>query len=55
MNYSGDPFGSDVLDDAEFKKSEVMLRSTPLDWLAANGDGVCILDWRMSERALRAD
>jgi hypothetical protein len=54
LNYSGEPLGVDQLDRAEIKREPLVLRRTPLDWLRVNGDGVCVLDWKMSTPALRA-
>ena len=51
---TGHPLGADQLEQAEFDDAPVMLRRTPLSWLTAGGDGVCVLDWRVSRRALRA-
>jgi len=31
---------------------EVRLHRTPMDWLAANGDGICIHDWEEARRFL---
>lgn len=43
--------GMDAIDDAhlalarEEKRIRVRLHATPFDWLAAAGDGLCVLDW----------
>lgn len=43
--------GMDAIDDAQAalardeKRIRVRLHATPFDWLAAGGDGLCVLDW----------
>ncbi len=51
--YSGVPLGVDQLDRAELLGDPLLLHPTPLGWLRGNGEGVCILDWKMSSPALR--
>lgn len=51
--YSGVPLGVDQLDKAEIEQEPILLKTTPLEWLRAYGNGVCVLDWKMSAHALR--
>jgi hypothetical protein len=51
--YSGIPLGDDQLFHAAYWEHPVMLRATPLDWLCAGGDGVCIVDWKTPAPELR--
>lgn len=51
--YSGVPLGDDQLFTAEYWQKPMMLRATPLNWLRAGGDGVCILDWKTPAPELR--
>jgi len=46
--------GMDLIDDAHrelvcgAKRLRLRLHATPFDWLAAGGDGLCVLDWCQS-------
>jgi hypothetical protein len=51
--YTGVPLGDDQLYAADYWQNPVMLRATPLDWLRAGGDGVCILNWKPPAQELR--
>lgn len=52
--YTGLPLGVDQLDHAEIAGEPIILHPTPLSWLVAEGEGICILDWVMSAPALRS-
>ena len=47
---TGWPLGDDALHHAEFFNEPVVLHPSPLAWLAAGGDGVCVLDLPRSEK-----
>ena len=51
--YTGVPLGVDQLDHAEIEGEPLLLHASPLDWLRARGEGVCVLDWKISAPALR--
>ncbi len=51
---TGHPLGDDQLFHAEFWDEPAVLHPSPLAWLAADGDGVVIMDWPMSGPALRS-
>jgi len=53
-NYSGWAIGDDQLFAAELQFDPILLHPCPLNWLAANGVGVVVMDWIMSGAALRS-
>ena len=47
-----DMLGYDVLNTIVWPGDRVRVVTTPLDWIAATGDAVCILDWTLPDREL---